>query len=123
MSSLDLAEGTQGSGREVSFSHRDVVPTGWGPVGSGRYGVLLDVTEEPAEAYPGEADTGVQEARTVRVSSPATAARPACRIGVRSVGFPLLRRLVRAPVLGAACGFLYGMVRSCEARAWRGISR
>ena len=29
----------QGSGREVSVSHKDVMPTGHRPVGSGRHGV------------------------------------------------------------------------------------
>lgn len=36
ISSLAVASATQGSGREVSFRYRDVVPTGWRPVGAGR---------------------------------------------------------------------------------------
>jgi hypothetical protein len=36
ISSRALALGSQGSAREVSFRHKDVIPTGCGPVGSGR---------------------------------------------------------------------------------------
>ncbi|MEU9831655.1 hypothetical protein AB0D67_08930, partial [Streptosporangium sp. NPDC048047] len=67
MSSLASAPGTQGSGREESVRCRDVVPTGWRPVGLGRYGVLRDVrsgtspgvTGESADAGPGVAGPGV----------------------------------------------------------------
>ena len=39
ISSCAFTPGTQGSGREVSVSHTEAVPAGYGPVGSGRYGV------------------------------------------------------------------------------------
>src|SRR6516162_9808578 len=38
ISSRAVTSAAQGSGREVSVSHKDLVPTGHGPVGSGRYG-------------------------------------------------------------------------------------
>jgi len=38
ISSRAFTPGTHGSGREVSVSHREAVPAGYGPVGSGRYG-------------------------------------------------------------------------------------
>src|SRR6516162_1862099 len=41
ISSRALTPAAQGSGREVSVSHKDVVPTGHGPVGSGRHGVPI----------------------------------------------------------------------------------
>ncbi|GGK94928.1 hypothetical protein Ppa06_63160 [Planomonospora parontospora subsp. parontospora] len=60
MSSRAFTEGTQGSGREVSFRYRDVVPTGCAPVGSGRRSVLLDAGERPvaagADAYEAASD-------------------------------------------------------------------
>src|SRR5438132_798509 len=37
ISSRTLTPATQGSGRAVSLSHTDVVPAGYGPVGSGRH--------------------------------------------------------------------------------------
>jgi hypothetical protein len=37
ISSRTPASATQGSGRAVSLSHTDVVPAGYGPVGSGRH--------------------------------------------------------------------------------------
>jgi hypothetical protein len=39
ISSRALTSAAQGSGREMSVSHKDVAPTGHGPVGSGRDGV------------------------------------------------------------------------------------
>jgi hypothetical protein len=48
MSSLAFAAGTQGSAREVSLRCRDVVPTGWDPVGSGRCGVPVRVGDGSA---------------------------------------------------------------------------
>ena len=39
ISSRAFTPAAQGSGREVSVRYKDVVPTGHGPVGSGRYGV------------------------------------------------------------------------------------
>src|SRR6516225_7124253 len=39
ISSRAFTPGTHGSGRELSMSHTEAVPTGYGPVGSGRYGV------------------------------------------------------------------------------------
>jgi hypothetical protein len=36
ISSRAFTPGAQGSGRETSVRHKDVVPTGHGPVGSGR---------------------------------------------------------------------------------------
>src|SRR6516165_8579293 len=50
ISSRALTSAAQGSGREVSVSHKDVVPTGNGPVGSGRYGVCLRPGASPASA-------------------------------------------------------------------------
>src|SRR5580693_7005461 len=38
ISSRALTPAAQGSGREVSVSHKDVVPTGHRPVGSGSHG-------------------------------------------------------------------------------------
>ena len=38
ISSRAVTPAAQGSGRETSFRYKDVVPTGHGPVGSGRYG-------------------------------------------------------------------------------------
>src|SRR6516164_10689413 len=38
ISSRAVTPATQGSGREVSVSHKGVVPTGHGPVGLGRHG-------------------------------------------------------------------------------------
>jgi hypothetical protein len=39
ISSRALTPAAQGSGREASLRYKDVVPTGHGPVGSGRYGL------------------------------------------------------------------------------------
>src|SRR5438876_2959760 len=39
ISSRAFTPAAQGSGRETSFRYKDVVPTGHGPVGSGRDGV------------------------------------------------------------------------------------
>ena len=39
ISSRTVTPAAQGSGREASVSHKDVVPTGHGPVGGGRQGV------------------------------------------------------------------------------------
>src|SRR5580693_9089704 len=51
ISSRALTPAAQGSGREVSFRYKDVVPTGPGPVGSGRYGVCPGATgASPASA-------------------------------------------------------------------------
>src|SRR5271170_1858867 len=53
ISSRAVTPATQGSGREVSVSHKDVVPTGHGPVGSGRHGVCpgpASASSAPAEA-------------------------------------------------------------------------
>ncbi|GGP90869.1 hypothetical protein GCM10010140_20720 [Streptosporangium pseudovulgare] len=104
MSSLAFTPGTQGSGRERSLRCRDVVPTGWGPVGLGRYGAPIEVptgvplgvpsgvplraAEGPTEAgtatvtvatdadtVEAEADVDAQGAATTRASSAATTAR------------------------------------------------
>jgi hypothetical protein len=46
-----LTPAVQGSGRETSLRYKDVVPTGHGPVGSGRYGVCpCPVGASPASA-------------------------------------------------------------------------
>src|SRR6516165_6382937 len=50
ISSRALTPAAQGSGREVSVSHKDVVPTGHGPVGSGRYGGWRCPGTSPASA-------------------------------------------------------------------------
>ncbi|GGS54370.1 hypothetical protein GCM10010171_56870 [Actinokineospora fastidiosa] len=63
MSSRAVAHGTQGSGRETSFRCRDVVPTGCGPVGLGRYGVATSAADPLGAA-------------TLTASSAVTAARP-----------------------------------------------
>ena len=52
ISSRAFTPAAQGSGRETSFSYKDVVPTGPGPVGSGRYGVCPG----PAGASPASAE-------------------------------------------------------------------
>src|SRR6516165_11315214 len=52
ISSRAVTPAAQGSGREVSVSHKDVVPTGHGPVGSGRHGVCPG----PASASPAPAE-------------------------------------------------------------------
>ena len=52
ISSRAFTPGTHGSGREVSVSHTDVVPAGYGPVGSGRYGV----GPRPAGTSPASAE-------------------------------------------------------------------
>jgi hypothetical protein len=39
ISSRAFTAGTHGSGRDVSVSHTEAVPPGYGLVGSGRYGV------------------------------------------------------------------------------------
>jgi hypothetical protein len=51
ISSRALTPAAQGSGREVSVSLKDVVPTGHGPVGSGRHGVCpCSASASPASA-------------------------------------------------------------------------
>src|ERR1700722_11824356 len=52
ISSRAFTPAAQGSGREMSFRHKDVVPTGYGPVGSGRHGV----GPGPASASPASAE-------------------------------------------------------------------
>src|SRR5580658_11267398 len=52
ISSRVLTPAAQGSGRETSFRHKDAVPTGHGPVGSGRY----SVGPCPADAAPASAE-------------------------------------------------------------------
>ncbi|GAB3138731.1 hypothetical protein GCM10027161_22500 [Microbispora hainanensis] len=90
MSSLAFAPGTQGSTREVSLTYRDVVPTGWGPVGSGRRGVLIRVDDgsaatdavEPGEGSregapdPAEPYAEAQETAAVQEISAATTVAP-----------------------------------------------
>ncbi len=43
ISSRALTPATQGSGRAVSLSHKDVIPAGYGPVGSGRPGTATRI--------------------------------------------------------------------------------
>ncbi|WP_250905884.1 hypothetical protein [Nonomuraea sp. NEAU-A123] len=79
MSSLAFTLGTQGSAREVSLRYKDVVPTGWEPVGFGRCGVPLRTDARAAEAGLGEAgrvevDDGVREGPSDRAGSAADAA-------------------------------------------------
>src|SRR5207247_9983765 len=50
ISSRVFAPWAQGSGRETSFRHKGVVPTGHGPVGSGRYGVCPGASGAPPES-------------------------------------------------------------------------
>ena len=73
MSSRAFTPETHGSGREVSVSHTDAVPTEYGPVGSGRHGVGLHpagTSPAPAEVPMPSIITGRprphQRARTVR---------------------------------------------------------
>ncbi|MEU7747186.1 hypothetical protein [Nonomuraea sp. NPDC049158] len=98
MSSLAFTLGTQGSAREVSLRYKDVVPTGWDPVGLGRYGVPLrrdvraaeaglagfgdGVREGPSDRAGPVADAGAQEVTATKASRVATAMTPR-----RSVGF------------------------------------
>src|ERR1700689_1794469 len=49
MSSRAFPPSAQGSGRETSVSHKDVVPTGPGPVGSGSDGVCPHASPASAE--------------------------------------------------------------------------
>src|SRR6516164_3993232 len=49
ISSRALTPAAQGSGREVSVSHKDAVPTGHGPVGSGKYGLCPGASPASAE--------------------------------------------------------------------------
>jgi hypothetical protein len=76
ISSRALTSATHGSGREVSVSHKDVVPAGYGPAGSGRYGV----GPRPAGTSPASAEVPMppiisgcprahQMARPVRTNS------------------------------------------------------
>jgi hypothetical protein len=109
MSSRAFAVGTHGSGREVSFRYRDVVPTGWDPVGLSKVGVMPGATEastdadaegavdpaglregpgSPAEA---EADAETEEPGTDAQEAVARRASTAARLPWRSV----LRRLAR----------------------------
>ncbi len=53
ISSRTLTPAAQGSGREVSVSHNDVVPAGHGPVGSGRYGACPRATGAPPASAEG----------------------------------------------------------------------
>ena len=51
ISSRAFTPETHGSGREVSVSHTEAVPAGYGPVGSGRHGVCPGATDaSPASA-------------------------------------------------------------------------
>jgi len=52
ISSRAVTPAAQGSGREVSVSHKGVVPTGHGPVGLGRHGGCPG----PASALPASAE-------------------------------------------------------------------
>ncbi|MEV6149223.1 hypothetical protein AB0L53_02680 [Nonomuraea sp. NPDC052129] len=96
MSSRAFTLGTQGSAREVSLRYKDVVPTGWDPVGLGRYGVPLRTDARPAEAglagfgdvvRAGPSDrtgpaAGAQEVTAAKASRAAMAMTPR-----RGVGF------------------------------------
>ncbi|MFC7583412.1 hypothetical protein ACFQYP_06255 [Nonomuraea antimicrobica] len=94
MSSLALAPGTQGSAREVSLRWRDVVPTGWGPVGSGRDGVPVRADDTSAATVPtaiesdaAEPGAAAQEAAATMASRAATVVAPR-RIRRRVVTLP-----------------------------------
>ncbi|MEV1172105.1 hypothetical protein [Nonomuraea sp. NPDC049784] len=92
MSSLAFTLGTQGSAREVSLRYTEVVPTGWDPVGLGRYGVPIRVdvgSVETDEVEPGDgwregtsdtteldADADAQEVAATKASRAATAVAP-----------------------------------------------
>ncbi|MEV0344408.1 hypothetical protein AB0H88_01490 [Nonomuraea sp. NPDC050680] len=73
MSSLAFTLGTQGSAREVSLRYKDVVPTGWDPVGLGRYGVPLRSPTSPAEAGLAGFGDGVREGPSDRAGPAAEA--------------------------------------------------
>src|SRR6266496_5178876 len=62
ISSRALTPAAHGSGREVSFRYKDVVPTGHGPVGSGRDGVRPC----PAGASPAPAEVPMRPIITGR---------------------------------------------------------
>src|SRR5271170_2757494 len=71
ISSRAFTPAAQGSGREVSVSHKDVVPTGYGPVGSGRDGVRPGA----ASASPASAEVPMPPIITVR-PPPAPSGKP-----------------------------------------------
>src|SRR5688572_17709121 len=71
LSSLALTSRFQGSGREVSFRYRAVVPTGWEPVGAGRVAGPVDVAGGTAE----RGGVGAEQADAARTTSPAATAR------------------------------------------------
>jgi hypothetical protein len=78
ISSRALTPATQGSEREVSVKCKDVMPTGHGPVGSGRHGVCPRPAGElltPAEApMPIIARSGTRTSpRTARIKAQAVA--------------------------------------------------
>ncbi|MCA2226911.1 hypothetical protein [Nonomuraea aurantiaca] len=93
MSSLAFTPGTQGSAREVSLRYKDVVPTGWDPVGLGRYGVPLRGDARPAET--GLAGDGVRKGPSDRAGpdagaqevTAAKASRAAMAVTPRRAGF------------------------------------
>jgi hypothetical protein len=65
ISSRAFTPAAQGSGREVSVRYKDVVPTGLGPVGSGRLGaevpmppIITDPATARHPAQPGPARPG-----------------------------------------------------------------
>src|SRR5580704_10812965 len=80
ISSRALTPVAQGSGREVSVSHKDVIPTGHGPVGSGRY----SVGPCPAGASPASAEIPMPPIITGRAQPhQPESRRPGCSGGVR----------------------------------------
>src|SRR5689334_3986235 len=83
ISSRAPASATQGSGRAVSLSQTDVVPAGYGPVGSGRPGAPTRITDSTA-TFPG--------ARWQRVAISGRGRR-LLRSGVRAAARRLPRQL------------------------------
>ncbi|GAA3424458.1 hypothetical protein GCM10018953_16410 [Streptosporangium nondiastaticum] len=90
MSSLAFTPGTQGSGRERSLRCRDVVPTGWGPVGLGRYGAPIGapagVPLGVPSGVPLRAAGGLAEAGTATVAVATDAGTVEAEAGVDAQG-------------------------------------
>src|SRR4029077_3333138 len=80
ISSRAFTPGAQGSGRETSVSHKDVVPPGNAPVGSGRHGA----GPGPADASPASSEVPMPPIITGR-PLPAPSGKPdLCARGIHA---------------------------------------